>query len=389
MENSEGLLFVIGEIKEELLELESMLENRKSTLEVDFEEIQQLESQIKKSIKRLKILEELKKGLEGHKEERENFGKNIIPDQTIRLVSNQELRKVQDKGIFEEKMVRSEQEGKEFHIAQIKKYNSDTDGHRVVKLSPIIVSDSENKYSKSHQKEFIIKEEKVGILPKSEVWRDQREVGRPFIGEWEIPNDEEKEEKMKNKEFRKLKHLESENNKLQIEDSGEEVSSIRRRRKSSIVHGEKVLGIRRGVLEDETLGESIGSRVSVFSKMGNKEKIDLDLEGNIPRRLPHFRGKDGIDDPQEFLEIFTRICRASGIRVGRYPAILAICLDNVDACWFESWLDNHLTNKTTWKEVSVAFISHFQNPNMNAQWLAQIRALRMDHSGVQDILINF
>lgn len=111
--------------------------------------------------------------------------------------------------------------------------------------------------------------------------------------------------------------------------------------------------------------------------------VPRDDGGRLPSNLPHFRGKSGIEDPQEFLEVFNRTCRASGIKVTRYPTIMALCLDNIDARWMESWLDKNLTTRTSWTEVESAFISHFQNPNASAIWLAQMRSLKMENFNVQ------
>ena len=56
-------------------------------------------------------------------------------------------------------------------------------------------------------------------------------------------------------------------------------------------------------------------------------------EFRIPSGLPKFRDRrgsqGGYDDPQEFLDVFVRTCKASGVKVDRYSALLAICLDNM------------------------------------------------------------
>jgi len=102
----------------------------------------------------------------------------------------------------------------------------------------------------------------------------------------------------------------------------------------------------------------------------------------IPRNLPHFRGAKGIDDPVEFLDVFSRICRASSVPIERYSVILPLCLENTDACWLESSLES-LNMNYSWIDVRPSFISHFQNPNASALLLDKIRRLRMDQGGAQ------
>jgi len=126
-----------------------------------------------------------------------------------------------------------------------------------------------------------------------------------------------------------------------------------------------------------------GTIRSGFSIDFENELVGGNTEGPVPRGLPSFRGSKGIADPQEFLDVFTRICRANGTKPSRYPVLLALCLDSIDARWLESWLGRNWTPQLKWKDVVTIFITHFQNPNTSAQWMSQIRALRMDKDGVQ------
>jgi len=105
----------------------------------------------------------------------------------------------------------------------------------------------------------------------------------------------------------------------------------------------------------------------------------------IPTNLPLFRKKDhsgnGYNDPGDFLLAFERVCRAANVTYSRYTTLLSLCLDSIDVRWFESYLEEQ--RPSTWQEVTKAFIGHFQNPNMQAQWLNKLRTLRMDNGGVQ------
>ena len=105
----------------------------------------------------------------------------------------------------------------------------------------------------------------------------------------------------------------------------------------------------------------------------------------IPSGLPKFRnGKEGIDDPEEFLGQFRKVCVAHSVEEKRYIQILPLCLDGVDGKWLERWLstkDN--LNMIDWSEVCDAFKRHFQHPNQSMVWLDQIRGLHMTADGVQ------
>ena len=104
----------------------------------------------------------------------------------------------------------------------------------------------------------------------------------------------------------------------------------------------------------------------------------------VPSKLPRFRGgSGGINDPEEFLEIFGRICYAHGVPIQRFPAIMATCLDNINARWFESYLGS-LNRDVHWQEIASTFCNHFQNPNIAImQWLSQLHSLRMDKDEIQ------
>ena len=114
------------------------------------------------------------------------------------------------------------------------------------------------------------------------------------------------------------------------------------------------------------------------------ETRDFTLNNNyrVPAKLPRFRGAPGgIKDPEEFLEIFGRNCNAHGVPIHRFPAILATCLDNFNARWFESYLGS-LDGDIHWQEIATAFCNHFQNPNIAMEWLTQLRSLKMDKDGI-------
>ena len=144
----------------------------------------------------------------------------------------------------------------------------------------------------------------------------------------------------------------------------------------------------RKILDSGTESDGIISmnRRKSIVETWNESRNGVGTNGSVPRKLPKFRGhlgSFGIVDAKEFLEVFVRCCRANGVSLGHYPALLATCLDNVDAKWLESWLDSNLDSSTTWNDIEKAFIGHFQDPNAAALWMFQLKSLKMGKDGVQ------
>ena len=104
----------------------------------------------------------------------------------------------------------------------------------------------------------------------------------------------------------------------------------------------------------------------------------------IPSNLPKFRGtgRDSHTDPQEFLDMFKRICIAYDIPTTRMPRILPLCLDTVDSKWLDRWLENHNIQDRSWKKLSTDFLHHFQHPNSLVHLQNQIKQLKMGEEGV-------
>ena len=89
--------------------------------------------------------------------------------------------------------------------------------------------------------------------------------------------------------------------------------------------------------------DRIGLSLSFVSSIANQNV-------KIPSGLPKFCGKDkGIDDPQEFLEMFNRVCVAHEVPRSRYFRVFPLCLDSVDGKWLDRWLDNHENSDVDWK----------------------------------------
>ena len=57
----------------------------------------------------------------------------------------------------------------------------------------------------------------------------------------------------------------------------------------------------------------------------------------MPSDLPKFRGREGICDPEEFVNRLGRVCEANEVPNHRYGSILLLCLEENDTMWFERW----------------------------------------------------
>jgi hypothetical protein len=105
--------------------------------------------------------------------------------------------------------------------------------------------------------------------------------------------------------------------------------------------------------------------------------------GKVPRDLPHFRGdaKNAIQDALEFIDRFETVCEPHGLEDDQFIRVLPICLDQVDGTWFKMWKSQN--PQATWKDAKRAFMGHFRHHNELTLLQAQIRALRMDSTGVR------
>ena len=104
----------------------------------------------------------------------------------------------------------------------------------------------------------------------------------------------------------------------------------------------------------------------------------------VPTNLPKFKGKDGIRDPEEFINKFGWVCRANYVEEHDRGSILVTCLEDRDAKWLDRCLSGTQYRNggagLTWEQLRESFLEHFQNPNPEAEWLHQITALKMEDS---------
>ncbi len=103
----------------------------------------------------------------------------------------------------------------------------------------------------------------------------------------------------------------------------------------------------------------------------------------VPRGLPHFRGtsREAIQEAIEFIDRFETIFEPHSLDDLQLMRVLPVCLDKVDGAWFKQWKTQN--PQATWSDARRAFLAHFRHPNELTVLQAQIRALRMDTTGVQ------
>jgi len=113
----------------------------------------------------------------------------------------------------------------------------------------------------------------------------------------------------------------------------------------------------------------------------NEISKEIKQSSKVPNNLPVFRsGRNGIEDPLEFIEHFERICKANQIQDKRYVALMALCVDSTDVQWIEKFSKE---NDVSWEVFQMAFIAHFQHPDIQSVLLGKIHKLKMDGDGVQ------
>jgi hypothetical protein len=66
-----------------------------------------------------------------------------------------------------------------------------------------------------------------------------------------------------------------------------------------------------------------------------EDSREIGSSNKIPSGLPKFRGKTGIEDPEEFVDQFQQICRAHDVVEKRYCKLLPLCLDSIDNRWLD------------------------------------------------------
>ena len=109
----------------------------------------------------------------------------------------------------------------------------------------------------------------------------------------------------------------------------------------------------------------------------------------VPGGLPRFRtwNDNGIEDAQEFLDRFKRVCTSHDLDEKFWGRVLYQTLDSTDAKWLDEWRTTF--NWEEWDELESAFIRHFQQPNIHALRRQQLRTLSVKSVAVyRDMPMN-
>jgi hypothetical protein len=182
---------------------------------------------------------------------------------------------------------------------------------------------------------------------------------------------------IENYEVQLIELLQSAEVCLELEENSDNQEELQMLEKQ-IIRTEKIINSKRKLL---TLMESRLNRTSLSNAVHLPAESAKSKSVVVPSGLPKFR-QGQYNEPVEFLEAFAKVMDAHEIPVEKYTKLLALCLDSVDGQWFQEWSREH-DGVMTWKEISEAFIQHFQHPNAAILWQEKIRNLRMDNTGVQ------
>ena len=138
-------------------------------------------------------------------------------------------------------------------------------------------------------------------------------------------------------------------------------------------------------VEEDDYGWGINHINHYRSRNSNVQRRETIVR--VPSDLPKFRGasEKGLDDPEEFLDIFIKTCTAHEFPQNWWIKALPLSLDRVDGKWLAKYIHGRGGyNNCTWSKVASSFLKHFQDPNAMQFWQEKIQKLRMTSSeGIQ------
>ena len=89
--------------------------------------------------------------------------------------------------------------------------------------------------------------------------------------------------------------------------------------------------------------------------------IHVSFSEFVKLQPPTFSGSDSSEDPQQFLDGISRVCRALGCSSQRMVQLAEFRLWDVAQAWFEAWLQGRPQGSldATWEEFKEAFMERF------------------------------
>lgn len=143
--------------------------------------------------------------------------------------------------------------------------------------------------------------------------------------------------------------------------------------KMSMIQEPGVSAVHKGDMEESVLS----ALLSATQKERKAKKF-------VPSVLPKLKNSE---DAWSFIEEFERHMKAHGIEVERYVEILPLCLELSDNKWLEDWLGENVD--WDWEALKVAFIQHFQHPQLGSVLALKLQNLKMTEDGVQKYTDEF
>ena len=92
--------------------------------------------------------------------------------------------------------------------------------------------------------------------------------------------------------------------------------------------------------------------------------------------MSKFRSKNGITDPEEFIEIFNHVCKSNYILPKVMPDMLISFVKIKVAKWIASWISKQ-SDDYTWAQLSKSFIEHYKNPLIKRELEKQFCTITM------------
>ena len=92
-------------------------------------------------------------------------------------------------------------------------------------------------------------------------------------------------------------------------------------------------------------------------QVGNEYAVKKSFK--MSSNLPKFRGNIGMQDAEEFINKFVRVCQANCLEEPTFSTMLLTCLEEVNASWLERWLDSTTSannREPSWNQVKKEFL---------------------------------
>jgi hypothetical protein len=138
------------------------------------------------------------------------------------------------------------------------------------------------------------------------------------------------------------------------------------------------------------LGESVQLNTNDIAAMMENwgtSTTSVKYSNKQPSNLPTFMwgDKSRIDDPEEFMDKFTQVCKISQVNPNMYPEYLYMSFERGVLNWYKSIPYNVIG----WTEVKKLFLQKYKRRDMDTFLFMELEKLKVTSSGVQDYALKF